>query len=162
MIKTSYKMGFSLIELLVTISILVLLTSLTIPSYRNYQRKTGFDYYSKLIKNEIQFARSYSLSPPTEHIGFDMFGVTINPTNNTIQKTKKSSETSEVDTIESLLSIDNNYRLVTTSNNLYFKVGNNGEIFESAGGEVVITLTEKNLNQSKTITVNQSGLIAIN
>ncbi|PIP51608.1 hypothetical protein COZ61_02245 [Candidatus Berkelbacteria bacterium CG_4_8_14_3_um_filter_33_6] len=158
--KTPLKMGFSLIELLVTISILVLLTGLTIPSYRSYQRKTGLDYYSKLIKNEIQFARSYSLSPPTEHIGFDMFGVTINTTNNTFQKIKKSSDTGDVITIESPLIIDGDYTLATTSSppEIYFEVGRNGEI----SSEVVVELTEKNLSQTKTITVNQSGLITIN
>ena len=158
--KTPLKMGFSLIELLVTISILVLLTGLTIPSYRSYQRKTGLDYYSKLIKNEIQFARSYSLSPPTEHIGFDMFGVTINTTNNTFQKIKKSSDTGDVQSIDSPFIIDPSYSLTTDGNNeFYFQVGMNGETDKS--DNIVITLTENSLSQTKTITITPSGLISV-
>jgi len=89
-----------------------------------------------------------------------MFGVTINTTNNTFQKIKKSSDTGDVITIESPLIIDGDYTLATTSSppEIYFEVGRNGEI----SSEVVVELTEKNLSQTKTITVNQSGLITIN
>ena len=165
----SHKLGFSLIELLVTISIITIMTGISIPSFRNYQYKTGLDYNSRLIKNEIQFARSYSLSPPTAYSGSDMFGIKIDPNTKRIIKMRKNESdlTGAGIEIESPIIIAENYSITqpTSETIFYFKIGYNGDLYKVdnrlPSSNVTIKLAENRTGDEKTIIVDRLGMIKI-
>jgi len=61
-----YNNGFTLVELLVTISIVMLLMVVAIPNFSKYRNLNDLGNAAKLIQSEIYKARSLALAPATD------------------------------------------------------------------------------------------------
>ncbi len=63
------KRGFTLIELVITVGILALLSSMTLPSLRKYQRQMDAKVAAQELRTSILQAQSYALAPRVSYTG---------------------------------------------------------------------------------------------
>lgn len=154
--------SFTLIELLITISIIVILTSLTIPFYNQYTAEQQLKNEGKKIVDLLELARkkaisadlaSYSCSSNTDFTGYQVTannqfridlccGTSNTPCSNTNQIT-----TYNLPSQISVSSLPNNFRFT----NLEGKT--------SSSTQITITIKQTTINKCVYIYVSPSGLI---
>ncbi|MDO8513161.1 MAG: prepilin-type N-terminal cleavage/methylation domain-containing protein [bacterium] len=69
------KFGFTLIELMITISIMGILTVVMIPAIRSFDRRNKVTSAAEQLKSAILEARNYSMSPRFSDTNIDRYSV---------------------------------------------------------------------------------------
>lgn len=71
------NLGFTLIELIITISIMGLMTAVLLPAMRSYERHNKLESAAEQLKSTLTEARTMALAPRAEDSGVNRYGVRI-------------------------------------------------------------------------------------
>ncbi len=75
--KIKEQLGFTLIELIITISIIGLMTAVLLPAMRSYERHNKLDNAVEQLKSTLTEARTYALAPREEDSHVNRYGIRI-------------------------------------------------------------------------------------
>ncbi|MDO8513912.1 MAG: type II secretion system protein [bacterium] len=155
------KKGYTLVELLVVISIITIFTAIVLPGFKRQRPEQALEQAALEIRSSILQARALALAPQNKYNGTDCFGLHFNPDKTTEiirykDGTSYSCETPipEDDGTEGLKGYDKN---------LVFKLNNFPPAFtvqfRSAANQVYLpdgnTLTLETDNRKATLTVDE-------
>lgn len=139
--------GFSLIEILVVLEVLVLLSTLSIPLIRNFQPNLQLSAAIRDMSTDIRYAQQLSI---TEQV---IYGVRFNSSAKTYDIIRIDTATTTVKTVS------------LPSNVVYGSIGFGDKVvrFNSYGAVQVsgTVVLENTNNQSKSIIVKPSGYVQI-
>lgn len=163
------KNGFTLIEILVTITIVAFLLIVSIPAFRNYQYKNDLTRSADMVQSAIYETKNLSLAPQIDKqnnttyyaINFD------SGTNQMIIYEASSDTTLPSDgTLVKTFDLPNNIIFSDdTVANIYFSIAKQGKIVGSDTQDIIITISSDKLekNNTKTIEVNNiTGQVKMN
>lgn len=174
------KRGFTLIELIVSISIIALISSIVLANFNSYKRSGGLSASTQLIMSDIRKAQSYALSlkdfGSTGNYPMGGWGVYFDIAGNRYiifadlngdYKWNGDSESVEVKNLPSGIKISNITSLPAGSSNtanIAF-LPPAPKVYLTHGGSdrntIIITL-EDDIGGSKNIFMNKFGLVEVN
>ncbi|MFA5828817.1 MAG: prepilin-type N-terminal cleavage/methylation domain-containing protein [Candidatus Shapirobacteria bacterium] len=152
----SQKSGFTLLEVTIVLGILALLFSITSLNLSNTAPKSSLDNAVQLLIANIKEQQLYALTGKTEDQTGTNFGIYFGPQKYTLFQgnTYDANDLSNYD-----VHLDDIDTSSTATGSVIIFTRNTGEIqnFQPTGN--TITLTQTNIQQSKTITLNKYGII---
>lgn len=139
--------GFTLIEALLSVSIIGLLAGLSLPIYASFQNRNNLDIATQSIADALRRAQIYSHGVS----GDSQWGVEIQPTSVTLFKgsvfSGRDATYDEVTTIPSIISIGG------LSEVLFAKLSG----APSTTGDITLVVSP---NDTRTITINTKGMVS--
>lgn len=139
--------GFTLIEALLSVSIIGLLAGLSLPIYASFQNRNNLDIATQSIADALRRAQIYSRGVS----GDSQWGVEIQPTSVTLFKgsvfSGRDATYDEVTTIPSIISIGG------LSEVLFAKLSG----APSTTGDITLVVSP---NDTRTITINTKGMVS--
>ncbi len=151
--------GFTLLELLVSISIIALLIGTGIPSFRHFGRVQALEQAADQVKGAILDTRAYALGPRAEKPATaTTYEIRFDAVSESYQLFEGSSALAEPITLPAFI------QLASVTSPIQFSVTNQGAISAPASGAISVTLTNSQLGPTtkRTLTVNrQTGAVSI-
>jgi prepilin-type N-terminal cleavage/methylation domain-containing protein len=151
--------GFSLIELMVAIGLMLIIFTVAVPNYRAFQRSRSLEKAYQELVADLRMAQEYAIS------GKKPQDATSPCVTNTLEGYYATYNTSTQYYIRVRCT---NYYIIKTVNLSDVSISNFGSIgFKPLGGgttigggsSIVITLTQANTGATKTVTINSGGEI---
>jgi prepilin-type N-terminal cleavage/methylation domain-containing protein len=156
------NLGYTIIELLVVISVIGLFTGLTMNSYVQRERKETLKAITNEIRSVIELARSKSVNSEMPngctYINFDGYGVET-----LVNSISLNYICSETITLVQNINLTKYSKTAISINDFYFEK-TTGELFRqlSDPDSEVIEIKHTILNSCNTIEVNKFGVITVN
>lgn len=160
------KNGFTLVEILVTISIVALLMIISIPSFRNYKYRNDLSRGADLIQSAVYEARNLALAPQTDKAddsGYYVIRFTDESNGNEVAIYEADSEITEFDNMILVKKLDLPSGILIEegvanfpTDGIFFSIEKQGKIVKPEENSDIV-IRHKNINSdndSKTITVN--------
>ncbi len=148
--KINVKRGFTLVEMMLVIGILVIIAGLAIPFYQSFQISSALDNAGQEIIQSLRNAQSKAMSSQ----GLSSYGVHFDTNQFVIFK---GNIYNPVDAENEIFEVANTVDI--TSNGSYNVVFSVGEGLPDA--QPIITVTSSN-NKSKSISINELGRVNAN
>ena len=155
-----FSLGYTLIEILIVLTVMTTLFGLGYASFRNFSRRQAFSAVATQIKSDLRLAQAQSLSGKKltgcgtnilKSISFSLNG------SSAYDIKQKCADSTEV--LIKTVSIDSIYTLALTSPSVieFLILGRGTNI--SPTTPAVITISDARNNLSREVTVNSSGEI---
>ena len=171
-IKIKNVFGFSIVELVVAISIMVLITSVFLTNYHDANNKSKLTLATQKLVSDIRLSQNYSLGLKEFNGNFSLGGwgiylATTSPSYIIFADENGNFSYNEGEKYQTILFNDiviSNIAIDTAESedaNIVFEPPNPNTKIESSGNSIKITLKNENENSTKTIEVNSLGLIDI-
>lgn len=156
---SSYKQaGFTLIEVIVVVSILLTLIGLIITNPLNLRESTSINTFVYTLITDIKNQQIKAMVGDTEGRGIpDTYSIYIEPTKYTLFHGQNYSDG---DSSNFAVTVDDQYQLLTIfpSNKIVFASGS-GEIVGFAQNQNTINIVDTRTGQQKVITINKYGVV---
>lgn len=149
--------GFSLIELLMVITIMILLLSLTTLNFNNIQHKTTLATTVEALVTDLNQQQIQAMVGDTEgRAAMDNYGVKFTTSGYALFYGTYSSS----DTTNFLITFPASQQVATTfpSSQVIFRKGS-GEVASFDSTKNTVTLKDTSTNEQKVITINRYGVI---
>ena len=163
--KNNNILGFTLLELLITIGIISVLVAISIPSFNRYGRTNELVQTANTMKSAIQTTKNYSLSPMTSKVAwtgqgqmlqeYDEYKIVFksNPPSYTIYEQQKSG----LAELESVAPNASDYTLILPGNQntmtIAFSISGKGKMIMPSNNEI-ITLVGNKINGANKIEIS--------
>ncbi|EKD56543.1 MAG: hypothetical protein ACD_58C00151G0005 [uncultured bacterium] len=160
---TSYLGAFTLIELMVTISIMVMLLIVALPSFRTYSYTNELDRANETISSGIVEAQTLALASPTDKdVTHDSYKIEFTQNGYKIYSGLKFGEDFANNTNSQPKEIKSNTlpknvvisNINLSANRLIYSIQDQGRISYPTSGTFELKLTHNKLSKSQTISVN--------
>ena len=144
--KFPAKNGFSLIEIMTTISIFVLLIAITIPNFRTYQSNIGLKDSIRTFVGNLRYAQQLAITEQKT------YGLIISAATDTYRVVRYDTATTTIKTV--ILPSDIDFLSVSDFNCDFIRFNSYGAVHES--GTVVLI---NNDGETQTIEIKPSGYV---
>lgn len=155
------KLGFTLIELIVSLSIIVLVASVGVPAFRYFGAQEELNHSAQLVASQLQEAQALSLAPRASQVVSDTqyFVEFVLPKQYNLGAIKQDGSIEVLR--QSTLSKEISFESVLPQIRWVFQVNNGGRLPGSSQHRLVMTHTKPGV-PSKTVVANpSSGLIEV-
>lgn len=146
--------GYTLIELLITLTIVGLLFGFGFVNFRDYSRRQHLASVATAIKGDLRLAQEKALSGEMPTGCTNLAGYDFNTSPNSYQILANCV----ADVVVKTVALPADITASATYGTVSFKVLGSGTSLP-AGGQAVITLTQIETGQTKTVTVTAGGEI---
>jgi prepilin-type N-terminal cleavage/methylation domain-containing protein len=157
--------GFTLIETLVSITVVAMLFGLGYANYRNYANKQALLDSARKVEGDLRLAQEYALSGKKPDSGctvLDGYRFKVNTSSKSYSIHPVCDNGSEKTAVKNV-SFGNKISQVSTTptNNMLFKVIGEGTTIGTGGTQLTITLTQTGTNKKVDVITSSSGSVKI-
>lgn len=158
--KRFFNTGYTLIEILVTLTILSIAFSVGYANLRDYSRKQALEGFARQFRSNIRLAQENAIAgkKPEDCSVLDGYKVTFTSSSYSVEPVCSP----ELATTP--VTVSNPLEVVTSPStnpptNFTFKALSSGVTFSTGSTSQIITLTQSRTNNSVTITITSGGQI---
>jgi prepilin-type N-terminal cleavage/methylation domain-containing protein len=155
----THRFGYTLIELLVTLSIMALLAAAVAPGISQARRGLEIDQSAQIIKEKLIETQGLALSPPSDNAGAIQYGLQltgVNPVQYRIIRQFPNGTITDFSTGGQIPNVKLDSPAIGPEATIWFVIGNRPTIISSqSGSNAIIKLSSQNGSGQRTITTNK-------